>query len=589
MYCPDCNLHYPDHLNFCKRCGKALLRTAAQFVAEGVCCTRCGTRAVEGENFCQQCGARLGVKSEDTTIGACHVCGILWRSAWLYCKHCGAERDRALQLSSVPPPQSAMPTLPTEVYLPETKVVPPPVAETVLMPVRCPSCSADALPLSRFCDICGASLDAVTTNDLASSAPDGTLATEASAEAPALPTLVNTPAPDEPPAPELTVALPVEEHPDLRADLRADLRGTLEARPVEPGHRRSAPEAKRAMPKTRPLAPAGPTVEIKAPKHIVAEIDDVPPMPYAATTKIRGHTPPGGTPIVPRALPRRNEFKVRRTPIVIGGLLVLGLTAGFLLWQWQRRDDGVRPIPTPQPTARAVATAAPASPGPTTNQPPAVPEGMVRVPGGSFEMGRNDADEFERPAHPVTLAPFFIDRTEVTNAQYQRFVRETGRRPPAHWTAGQYPDGEAEFPVVNVSWNDASAYAGWAGKRLPTEEEWEFAARGTDGRLYPWGRDWQPGRANAKDGGAGRVVEVGRYPDGASPYGALDLSGNVWEWTRGSAVNYADPGAILAPGIVIRGGAYDVTPDRATATYRGIVQPEKGYEKTGFRCVRDAR
>jgi formylglycine-generating enzyme required for sulfatase activity len=95
--------------------------------------------------------------------------------------------------------------------------------------------------------------------------------------------------------------------------------------------------------------------------------------------------------------------------------------------------------------------------------------------------------------------------------------------------------------------------------------------------------------ANVKESGIGRIVEVGRYGGGASPFGALDMCGNVWEWTASAALNYSDPSEVLAPGMVIRGGAYDVPREHATATYRGIVQPEKGYPKTGFRCARDVR
>src|SRR5262249_24950691 len=161
-------------------------------------------------------------------------------------------------------------------------------------------------------------------------------------------------------------------------------------------------------------------------------------------------------------------------------------------------------------------------------------EGMVYVPGGQFEMGRSNGDEYERPAHIVIVEPFFIDRTEVTNEQYQRFVTETGHRAPTHWQNGKFTPGEAKLPVFNVSWYDANAYARWAGKRLPTEAEWEFAARGADGRLYPWGNAWNASVSNAGHANGGRLVEVGHFPAGTSPFGALDMCGNVWEWTASS-------------------------------------------------------
>jgi serine/threonine-protein kinase len=218
---------------------------------------------------------------------------------------------------------------------------------------------------------------------------------------------------------------------------------------------------------------------------------------------------------------------------------------------------------------------------------------MVFVPGGTFKMGRDNGEELERPAHIVEVKAFFIDRNEVTNEEYQRFISATKRRPPAHWIGGKIPDGQMKFPVVNVSWNDANAYARWVKKRLPTEAEWEFAARGTDGRVYPWGAAWKPDNANAGRGKQGRIFEAGRYPPGASPFGALDMCGNVWEWTASDFKDY--PGrkttsALAGSGLkVIRGGAYDATPKNSTTTYRGAVSPDRAYDKTGFRCARDAR
>ena len=122
---------------------------------------------------------------------------------------------------------------------------------------------------------------------------------------------------------------------------------------------------------------------------------------------------------------------------------------------------------------------------------------MVYVPGSTFLMGRDDGDEYERPAHSVSVNPFYIDESEVTCEQYAEFVKATGQPAPASWVGGSYPPGHARRPVTGVSWVAANAYALWAGKRLPTEEEWEFAARGTDRRLYPWGSEWKAGLANA--------------------------------------------------------------------------------------------
>ncbi|MEP7338540.1 MAG: SUMF1/EgtB/PvdO family nonheme iron enzyme [Acidobacteriota bacterium] len=273
-------------------------------------------------------------------------------------------------------------------------------------------------------------------------------------------------------------------------------------------------------------------------------------------------------------------------------LLAALLVAIVAWWISISRQKGIEGLASTQPTL-AVTKQQAGQQAPSTTQTNLaavpVPEGMVYVPGGKFEMGRSNGDEYERPAHTVTVGPFFIDRTEVTNEQYQRFVTETGHRAPTHWPNDKFTPTEAKLPVVNVSWDDANAYAVWAGKRLPTEAEWEFAARGTDGRLYPWGNAWIATASNAGHVSNGRIVEAGRFPAGASPFGALDMCGNVWEWTASNPQSYAEGQQEIAPGKVIRGGAFDVPSDRATATYRGVLPADRLRDKTGFRTVRDAK
>jgi formylglycine-generating enzyme required for sulfatase activity len=178
---------------------------------------------------------------------------------------------------------------------------------------------------------------------------------------------------------------------------------------------------------------------------------------------------------------------------------------------------------------------------------------LVSVPEGNFLMGSNADRTDERPLHTVYLDSFEIDRFEITNAQYQRYLQVTGRKPPPYWDGDMYPVGQADYPVVGVSWDDADAYCAWAGKRLPTEAEWEKACRGTDSRIFPWGDQWEPSRANVDlSGRAGAdpsvwqvawglvratgnragpgLRPVGSYRDGASFYGVLDMVGNASEW-----------------------------------------------------------
>jgi len=226
-----------------------------------------------------------------------------------------------------------------------------------------------------------------------------------------------------------------------------------------------------------------------------------------------------------------------------------------------------------------------------------VPVGMVYVPGGEVTIGlnkRDGGDVYESPAHKVVLKPFFIDRTEVTNEDYKKCVDAGKCKPPNTWTNRNFADGDSLKPVTGVSWHDAKQFAEWAGKRLPTEEEWELAAKGFDGRRYPWGNKWIDGYANANTKN-GRLMNVGEHKNGASPFGALDMVGNVWEWTDSDLTAY--PGGTLpkeaGPGTkVVRGGNFGTTPGRggASTTYRlGLLpsQDSSAYESTGFRCIQD--
>jgi formylglycine-generating enzyme required for sulfatase activity len=214
---------------------------------------------------------------------------------------------------------------------------------------------------------------------------------------------------------------------------------------------------------------------------------------------------------------------------------------------------------------------------------------MTFVPGGEFVMGSDDGDAFSRPAHKVKVEAFFIDVTEVTNEAYLEFVKATGHDVPFSWTDGSFLPGDEKNPVTGVTWYDAAEYAAWRGKRLPTETEWEFAARGSDGRRYPWGNEWDPGMANAAAGEIG-IRDVGE--GGRSPFGAFDMSGNVWEWTASAAKSFPNGKPIPWSRLklkIIRGGNWQSDPKTATTYFRGFygAAGEKEYKSTGFRCVKD--
>jgi serine/threonine-protein kinase len=216
---------------------------------------------------------------------------------------------------------------------------------------------------------------------------------------------------------------------------------------------------------------------------------------------------------------------------------------------------------------------------------------MVYVPGGTFQMGRNGGDEYEQPVHEVSVGPFYIDQYEVTCEQYEKFVSARNHAAPPGWINGKHPPGAERLPVTGVSWADANAYAIWAGKRLPSEAEWEFAARGTTNRIYPWGDEWKPNCANAGTTAAGKMVAVGSFADGKSPFGVLDMIGNAWEWTASKFVPY--PGGRSATNastdlIVIRGNFWQARANQATTTFRrGYPPVNEDYTNTGFRCVKD--
>ncbi len=238
--------------------------------------------------------------------------------------------------------------------------------------------------------------------------------------------------------------------------------------------------------------------------------------------------------------------------------------------------------------------------GPTKpTGPEAIKPNLVEIPGGEFQMGRDGEQPQEGPAHKVTVNTFSMDKTEVTNAEYARFVGEADHTPPEQWGGVKPPVGQELLPVANVSYDDAVAFAAWRSKRdgvtyrLPTEEEWEYAARNGDkDNLYPWGNSWAPGRAATQEAGVGKEQPVGTYPQGGNRWGVQDLIGNVWEWTSSKASLY--PGNPLKlPDVqkgwmVARGGSYSSQANRISATMRDWFAPNYKNPVLGFRLVKSA-
>lgn len=272
------------------------------------------------------------------------------------------------------------------------------------------------------------------------------------------------------------------------------------------------------------------------------------------------------------------------------GLLIVTIMAGV---SWANHDLP-RWRPGDDKTAEARLAAWPA------------PEGMVAVPVGWFLMGSDPAADRvagpqEQPQRGVYLDRFEIDQYEVSNAHYLRFVLATKAIVPPYWKGDPFPDKMAPHPVIGVTWREAEAYCRWVGKRLPTEAEWEKAARGTDGRLYPWGNQL-PGwlRTNIAHPGSKRgiryppLANVDRYERGVSPYGVYQMAGNVAEWVADwfepgyyqRAPKENPKGPAQGEDKVFRGGSWNEDPEVARSAGRGAHPPDYRSYLVGFRCAR---
>ena len=235
---------------------------------------------------------------------------------------------------------------------------------------------------------------------------------------------------------------------------------------------------------------------------------------------------------------------------------------------------------TTTPASRSTTTPAQAV---TKKKQPKIPSGMVYVPAGDFIIGWDENDQEVK----IFTEAFYIDQYEVTNEDYQKFTDATGHRSPKHpletkydvWDGDIFPLTLAKHPVVNVSYEDAVAYARWKGKRLPTEVEWEKAARGTDGRLYPWGNKFDKDNCRGGESEKKGTSPVGSYLFGASPYNCFDMAGNVWEW---SSTLYDDKHKWH----LVCGGSWTNGIGEVTVTARS--NPITASPLVGFRCVKDA-
>ncbi len=241
----------------------------------------------------------------------------------------------------------------------------------------------------------------------------------------------------------------------------------------------------------------------------------------------------------------------------------------------------------------------------------ATDDGMVPVPAGPFTMGSDgkaiDEDAAEKPVQTLALPAFRIDRNEVTTTQYCEFLKAAGKEQDAQGHACLGParvlpiakadgvwrplPGQESFPMTGVTWYGAAAYAAWVGKRLPTEAEWEKAARGTDARKFPWGNALDASKMRF---GQDKIGPVGEKPEGVSPSGCLDMAGNAWEWTSSAFRPYPylatdgreDPA--LNERRVARGGSWTGEPHIAHAAYRFRPDPTAAYPFLGFRCAKSA-
>ncbi|MGE0101641.1 MAG: SUMF1/EgtB/PvdO family nonheme iron enzyme [Blastocatellales bacterium] len=316
---------------------------------------------------------------------------------------------------------------------------------------------------------------------------------------------------------------------------------------------------------------------------------------------------------VPRETAMPAAKSSSKLPLIIG-LLVMLIAGGIGGYLYLNRGKG---------EAAGVAMTGTSTASDPTPIPP--PLGMLLIPEGSYMKGRNLTDEekifnlegfgkvftYDYPAHDVSVRSFYLDETEISNRQYAEFVAATGHPAPEHWGGNTPPANSENMPVTHVAYQDAVDYCNWLTTsrndgiiyRLPTEDEWEYAARGANAgkpggklNLYPWGDDWEPGRANTRDSRLEHPQNVDSNRTGASPFGVLNLSGNVYEWTATDFTHYPGGNQETPRGKgyegtyqVVRGGSFDYPKEFAMTTTRVWARPTDKGPRLGFRCAGDPK
>lgn len=538
---------------YCKACGAAVYAQARPFGSSALLCSACTSYSPLGSTACRVCGNPLGAEADGATVVFAH-------------KKPSTLPDLAEHLSDSDTqpegdPDDVSSGANTAVFstpgtgADETSTLKGGDRGTGLVgEQRLEGAGTNALPgVAGSKSEVPAQTKRVPKTRITSPVEEGNAPQPGSAELP--PSLPET----------ALINSPVAQNPEISRRASAT-RPELRAAPV-PTHEHAA---------TSPFAEGQPAAEVRATSGFVtAPADDPQAQPQVQPKKRSG---------------------AAIASVVVALIVLVG--AAYVGWTFVAKQG------TAQRPASPVAETKPPvdNPSPPPAPPaPAVPTGMVTVAAGTYTIGREDGDPLEAPAHPVTLAGFYLDRAEVTNAEYAKFVEATKRKPPAYWKGATFPAGLDDYPVISVSWKDAADYAAWAGKRLPTEAEWEAAARGSDARKYPWGNEWQAGFANigaktAEKAELGKypsgIAEVGKYPQGASQSGAVDMIGNVWEWVADEIMLYPGGTASLSEPTeggetrrVIRGGAYDGD-QKHDASYRGYQDGSLPYPKVGFRCAK---